>query len=202
MSEKKPEVRVFGKVELRAATADSKVSKIGGYAAVFNSPTDVGDFFTEIIAPGAFTNAIISDDVRALFNHDPNFVLGRKSNRTLSLSEDNRGLMFEASPPDTTWAKDLLASIDRGDISEMSFQFIAKREQWDDTGAMPIRTLLEVELLDVSVVTFPQYEDTSVATRSLTEWRSKQAPGVNATPLIAARMRMRQSLRDRDLLRV
>lgn len=169
-------------VEIRAAAPAVRTGKrLGGYAAVFNSPTDIGGLFREQIAPSAFTKAIGRDDVRALVNHDANYVLGRTVSKTLTLSEDRKGLAFDVTPPDTTWAQDLMESIARGDISQCSFSFIARRERWDESGDAPLRTVLECELLDVSVVTYPAYADTSVALR--------------CTPATLARVRARMACR-------
>lgn len=137
-----------------------------GYAAVFNSPAMIGDFFEERIAPGAFSAAIGRDDVRALINHDDELILGRTKSGTLRLSEDATGLLCEIDPPDTSYANDLIESMRRGDIDQMSFGFRATKEQWDETGPVLKRTILEVELFDVSPVTFPAYESTEIALRS------------------------------------
>ena len=192
----KPELRANGRVELRAAT-DGVPRTIVGYAAVFDSPTDIGGYFIEKIARGAFTGAIARpDDVRCLFNHRDSAVLGRTKSGTLSLFEDEIGLRYEVTPPNATWAHDLVASIERGDVSQSSFQFRAKRQSWDETGDVPVRTLLEVELIDVSPVTFPAYDDTEVGLRSkemLDAFRARQL----ASPATVARARMQAGLHDR-----
>src|SRR3990167_391335 len=180
---------------------DEMPKKMTGYAAVFNSPTDIGGFFREQIAPGAFAKSIGNDDVRALFNHNEMHVLGRSSNKTLALAEDAKGLRFDVEPPDCMCAKDLMMQIKRGDITQCSFQFISKREEWDETGDVPLRTLLEVELIDVSPVTFPAYADTSVGVRSLQEWRTAHVPSNKRAPLIGAKLRMRHAMRERELAR-
>lgn len=137
---------------------------IEGYAAVFNSPTDIGGWFTEVIAPGAFSKAIAENgDIRALFNHDWNNVLGRTKSGTLHLSEDNRGLKFEVDLPNTSVARDLAESLKRGDISQCSFGFIPTVEEWDYSIEPVKRTITEVELFEVSVVSIPAYEDTEVS---------------------------------------
>jgi HK97 family phage prohead protease len=152
-------------LEVRRAAAD-KPGTIAGYAAVFNSPADIGGYFHEQIAPGAFGNAL-AGDVRALFDHDSGEVLGRTTAGTLRLSEDARGLAVEIDLPDTQRGRDLAVSIERGDISGMSFGFNVKRQQWDETIDPPLRTLLELELVEVSVVAFPAYLDTEIALRDL-----------------------------------
>lgn len=162
--------------EIRAAKPEEGKSKIEGHAAVFDSPTDLG-WFIEQIEPGAFRKAIARDDVRALMNHDPNYVLGRNRAGTLSLAEDNVGLAMSIDPPDTQWANDLLVSMERGDISQCSFGFRTIKDAWDETDPnKPIRTLCEVELFDVSVVTFPAYPDTDAQVRSAQQiFESRQA---------------------------
>jgi phage head maturation protease len=87
-----------------------------------------------------------------------------------------------------------MVSMERGDITQMSFGFIARKQQWDETGTMPLRTIQEADLFDVSIVTYPAYPDTSVAVRSLEGWRHEQR---NAAPIIAARLRMDLGLRAR-----
>lgn len=164
-----PERRtITGPVEMRA-DADQP-SRLVGYAALFSTPTEIAGAFREQIAPGAFADAVTRDDVRALFNHDANFVLGRNTAGTLTLSEDSRGLRYEIDPPDTQWARDLMVSVQRGDISQSSFAFEVIEEAWDyptRDAALPTRTILRAKLYDVSPVTYPAYESTTVSARSL-----------------------------------
>jgi HK97 family phage prohead protease len=150
---------------------EGKPAKLRGHAAVFNAVSEDLGGFREQIMPGAFADAIKTDDVRALFNHDPNFVLGRNRSNTLVLSEDARGLAIEIDMPDTQMVRDLvLAPIERGDVSQMSFGFSVKPggQDWakDDEGRV-IRTLKKLRLFDVSPVTFPAYPQTDVAVREL-----------------------------------
>jgi HK97 family phage prohead protease len=162
---KKLELRSF-KPELRTAS-ETEPSKLVGYAATFNNPTSIGGLFTEVIAPGAFTDSIVQDNIVALVNHDQNLVLGRNVSGTLTLREDAKGLYFEIDLPATTTGKDIGVLVQRGDISECSFAFVAQDEAWDyetDT-----RTLNKVKLFDVSVVTDPAYNNTSVSARSAQE---------------------------------
>lgn len=162
---KDTERRAFQLAELRVANTDGK-RKIVGYAAVFNTLSlDLGGF-VERIRPGAFSKTIKTADVRALWNHDPNYVLGRTKSGTLRLAEDDKGLRIEIDPPDTTWANDLITSIERGDVDQMSFGFRAIRDEWKKEGGQTVRELIEVELFDVSPVTFPAYEATQVSVRA------------------------------------
>lgn len=181
------------RLEVRAATAD-KPPVIAGHAAVFNSPADIAGNFREQIQPGAFRDSIGTDDIRALFNHDPNIVLGRNKARTLRLAEDDQGLAIEIDPPDTQWARDLMVSIARGDISQMSFGFCALEETWDyaEDGSAT-RTLKKVQLYDVSPVTYPAYDDTDVAVRSFNEYRSAH-PAPEATDHAGEHDKLRRRL--------
>ncbi len=149
--------------------AENKPGKIEGHAAVFNqlSVPLGGGWFRERINPGAFTKTIQNDDIRALWNHDDNYVLARNKSGTLVLREDDKGLFVSMAPPDTTWAQDLLVSIKRGDVDQMSFGFDVIGEIWVKENGENIRTLTEVKLWDVSPVTFPAYPQTDVAVRSM-----------------------------------
>jgi uncharacterized protein len=201
------ELRFVSAAELRAYAPDGVMGgdedqrDVGGYAAVFNSPTVIAGYFREQVAPGAFLTAITRDDVRALFNHDANYVLGRNRAGTLKLSEDERGLVWRATPPKTSWAADLAVSIERGDISGCSFSFVPTVEEWDFSDDLPMRTIRECELYDVSAVTYPAYDDTSVAMRSAAESlvaTHRQGLAVPMSPAarakIAARKRQLDSL--------
>lgn len=162
--------------ELRVIEEDDQ-PKITGYAAIFDKLSEPMMGFREKIAPGAFKKAIKSSDARALFNHNPDIVLGRQSAGTLKLKEDEKGLLMEVNPPNTQYIKDVvLEPIKRKDIKEQSFQFIVKTDEWTDDRDKDFvtRTIVEVaRLFDVSPVTFPAYPDTSVALRSLEEWRKE-----------------------------
>lgn len=170
----KQEIRVFNS-EIRAEAEESR--KVVGYAAVYNSDSEEMWGFKERIAPGAFDSAL-SDDVRALFNHDPNLLLARTGSGTLTLSADSRGLRYEFEAPDTSAGNDLLVMLKRGDVSQSSFAFTVDEETWTEkAGEMPIRTIVKVKrLYDVSPVTYPAYPDTTVAARNLEQFRATQAP--------------------------
>lgn len=161
-------------------TREDGKRKLVGHAAVFNSPSEDLGGFREQIAPGAFAEAIAGDDVRALFNHDPNFILGRNRSNTLVLKEDSRGLAIEIVLPDTQTVRDLVvAPIERGDVSQMSFGFSVRPngQDWakDDEGRV-IRTLKRLRLFDVSPVVYPAYPATDIAVRSFEAWRQAEAP--------------------------
>jgi HK97 family phage prohead protease len=177
------EIRTFHvdglKVETRSEEDTSEV--IRGYAAVFDSLSQDLGGFREKIAPGAFAETIKNSDVRALWNHDANYVLGRNGAGTLRLFEDKKGLGIEIDPPETTFAKDLMISMRRGDVTQMSFGFYVKDEQWEKIDGENVRTLRKVELFDVSPVTYPAYTNTEVAVRSLESWKKTEDKPVRQT---------------------
>ncbi len=150
--------------EMRVDDA-GKQTKLIGYAALFDSLSEVMWGSREKIQKGAFTESIQKDDVRMLWNHDPNFVLARNRSGTLILREDEKGLYFEAVPPDTQWAKDLMVTIKRGDVSQNSFGFVIQDDGWEGE-KKEIRVLKRVKLYDVSPVTYPAYPDTQVWVRN------------------------------------
>ena len=156
--------------EIKADGKEEKKQRIVGHAAVFDDPAPETYGFIEKIAPGAFTNALKTSDTRALYNHNSDKVLGRKSAETLVLGEDEVGLWYEITPGSRSYEKDLIESLDRGDIKESSFQFVVEVEEWDESGDIPVRTIIKVsELRDVSPVTFPWYPTTESGLRSKEE---------------------------------
>jgi uncharacterized protein len=169
-----PEIerRYIPATEIRAVD-DNGVKHIIGYAAVFNSLSEDLGGFRERIEPGCFARACKEDDVRALKNHNSDYVLARTKSGTLTLSEDSHGLKIDAIPPDAQWARDLMASVERGDVNQMSFGFRTITDRWEMQDGQDVRTLLEVELYDVSPVTFPAYPDTTVALRSKDGWNKE-----------------------------
>ena len=161
----KMEVRAFTS-ELRAEYPEDE-PHIRGHAAVFNTLSPAYGGFRERIYPGAFKKSILEDDIRALFNHDPNLPLGRTKSGTLKLQEDDRGLAYDIKPPDTTIAQDLMQSIKRGDVDQSSFAFSVEKETWEDDDDSQIRTIYQAKLYDVSPVTFPYYPTTDSYVRKV-----------------------------------
>ena len=162
--------RRFFKSELRAE--DSK--PVAGYGSVFNAQSEDLGGFREIIAPGAFDGRL-DDDVRALFNHDPNLILGRTKSGTLKLSVDDEGLRYDVDFPNTTLANDLRTSIQRGDVDQSSFAFTVDEDDFEERDGVIIRTIHKVKrLFDVSPVTYPAYPDASVGVRSLENFLNKR----------------------------
>jgi HK97 family phage prohead protease len=139
--------------------------KISGYAAVFGEWSEDLGGFRERIRRGAFANTLTAD-VRALWQHDPSYVLGRTTNGTLRLQEDEVGLRIEVDPPETNWAQDAMTTMRRGDVDQMSFGFETVEDEWTrGKDGEQMRELVEVNLFDVSPVTFPAYPQTSVQVR-------------------------------------
>ncbi|MDW4550876.1 HK97 family phage prohead protease [Defluviimonas sp. D31] len=180
------EIRLFAQpLELRAAAPDAPVTVVG-YAAVFNQATAIGDMFEEVIAPGAFTEALRrGDDAAFLINHE-GLPLARTSSGTLKLAEDSRGLRIETDldPADPDVAR-ILPKMRRGDLTKMSFAFRATRQEWEDRDPLPRRTILEVELFDVSIVTDPAYAGTEIGLRAMAAALGRAS---RSAATIAARM--------------
>lgn len=184
------EKRTFEIDGLEIRKSDDGKRTIKGHAAIFNTVAD-GGWFREQVAPGAFRDSIGVDDVRALWNHDANYVLGRNKAGTLRLAEDERGLAIEIDPPDTQMANDLITLIERGDVSQMSFGFQTIKDSWETKeDDKDIRTLEKVKLWDVSPVTFPFYKDTDVAVRSHEQWKKQEAQDIR--PAYRNRLRKKQ----------
>lgn len=144
---------------------------IEGYAAVFYNPADMDntqfrlwDQTYERVMPGAFDEALKRpDDVRCLFNHNADFVLGRNVSKTLTLSVDAVGLKFACRLPDDEQGRSVAGKIDRGDITGCSFSFLAESVTWREEGDVTFRELTGVRLFDVGPVTFPAYSGTDVS---------------------------------------
>ncbi len=188
----KIETRTFSGVQVRAAA--DKAFALEGVAASYDMPSKpiphdpsnsrMGTFI-EYLKPGCFSRSLRSSaDVKCLFNHGVNLVLGRLKNKTLTLTDTPTGLAFRCQlNPKMQAHQDLYASVQRGDISECSFAFKATGQQWNADYRK--RTITDADLFDVSVVTDPAYGDgaTSVAARQLRsaqyvatqDWRRRHA---------------------------
>jgi HK97 family phage prohead protease len=181
-------------LELRAATEGSVRTGVG-YAALFDTWTDIGGMWRERIAPGAFTASLQERDVLALHSHDSGRVVGRLGAGTLILREDAKGLAFENPLPDTNDGRDLIVQLDRGDIAGMSIGFVSVRSEWDETKDVTERTILEAMLFEITYTAYPAYRDTEVALRSLErirdERRDHNRAGAGAR-LAARRIRQEQ----------
>ncbi len=143
-----------------------------GYASVFNTLSlDLGGFF-EIVKPGAFLDSINNgDDIRALINHNRDRIIGRTKAGTLQLKEDSKGLLTEIYPPDTTDGRDVMANLRAGNWDQMSFAFsvLPDGQIWRlDENDRLIREITKAKLHDVSVVTYPAYNESTVGLRAAT----------------------------------
>lgn len=149
--------------------AEGATPVITGYAAVFNEPSNEMPWIEEI-DPHAFDAVLKQNpDVRALWNHNADHVLGRTTAGTLELRLDSKGLAYTVQPPETTVARDLMISMRRKDVTQSSFSFICSRDQWKNNpdGTVTRRILEFSELLDVSPVTFPAFDAATSGVRSL-----------------------------------
>lgn len=146
-----------GEVEVRSV---GQKAYIEGYAAVFNSRSKNLGGFVEVVERPAFNKTVKEADVRALWNHDPSLLLGRTRAGTLKLSLDTSGLYYRTEAPNTSYARDLVELLSRGDVTQSSFSFFKIHDEWDLTeDEYPQRHLTEVGLVDVSPVTYPAYEE-------------------------------------------
>jgi HK97 family phage prohead protease len=170
---------ITGSVHARAV-GDGMPKEIGGIAAVVNSVTDLG-YFEEVITPGAFDNALSREyDIRCLFNHESELILGRTKANTCNVFVNADGNL------EYTWIPDyenpthmsVVRSIMRGDITQSSFAFTIKEQSWSDStkyGTMGKRTITQIdELFDVSPVTYPAYADTEADARSIVKMRDEE----------------------------
>ena len=185
------EIRAGQPVEVRA---EGETIKVSGYAAVFNERANIGGMFEEMIAPGAFRAAIGRDDVVFLINH-AGLPLARTRSGTLKLTEDERGLFMESElDPEDPDVRAIVPKMKRGDLDKMSFAFYPAVQEWDESGDLPLRTIREASLSDVSIVNNPAYSGTDIGLRSLQEHRAAQQETARTGETYAARMRMKLSL--------
>lgn len=155
--------------EIREERKNGKATLVG-HAAVFNSLSEDFGGWRERIAPGAF-DGVLGDDVYALFNHDPNFIVAATADGTLRLSQDNTGLLAEMEPMDTQLIRDLVVTpIRQGKVRKMSFAFDIPvgGDEWTLEEGTDIRVIKRVgRLYDVSPVTYPAYPGTDISARTL-----------------------------------
>lgn len=171
LPESRPEVR----------KVDGEPTKIVGYAVRWDQLSHpIFGMFQERFKRGAFTASLINPDVYASWQHDSREVLGRTPN-TLALIEDDIGLRYEITPP--SWAEKHIETIERGDVRGSSFIFRSVVEEWDETNSdMPIRSIIEAELFEVSPVTTPAYPQSSVGIRSAEDiFNSRPQPNAHTT---------------------
>lgn len=183
----------MSKVETRINAVDFELREtdtggmaFSGYAAVFDSPSEPLPF-TERVAPGAFGRSLRTrNDVKLLWNHDAGEVLGSTRAKTMTLTEDGKGLKVDAELPQTTRGRDVAELLKRGDVDSMSFGFTTLKDAWDSEGNQ--RTLQAVRLHEVSIVAFPAYKATAGTTsvRSLVRlaYRAEVDPQLLAEALL------------------
>ena len=176
----KQERRTFTGTVIARAEGEGMSKVIGGIAAVINSVTDLG-YFEEVIEQGAFDNALSKEyDIRCLFNHEAELILGRTTAGTCSVFVNGDGNL------EYTWIPDyenpthmsVVRSIMRGDITQSSFAFTIKEQSWSESekyGSMGKRSIRTIEdLYDVSPVTYPAYADTEADARSVVALRDQE----------------------------
>lgn len=165
--------------ELKAAVEGRTVE---GYASVFNSMSEDLGGFREIILPGAFSN-VLDNDVRALYNHDSNYLLARTTSGTLELKEDDKGLYYRFEMPKTSYGNDMLELFRRGDLSQSSFGFTVKKDSWRMEEGQHVRYIERVgSLFDVSPVVYPAYASASSGLRSAEPKGEGEAQEARETP--------------------
>ena len=171
----KNQVRSIGKLNTRADNNETDEMKIEGYFVVFNTETEIWDGLFEEISDKAFENIDLTD-IRALADHDTAKVLGRTKSQTLKLSVDEKGLFGEITiNKNDTEAVNLYERVKRGDIDQCSFGFSILNETMEQRADGTTKwTITEIELFEISVVTFPAYADTSVEARSAQIEQMKQ----------------------------
>lgn len=160
----------FELTDIETRADDAGKTTIAGYAARFESLSVSFGWFKEKIRAGAFAESLKKNNVRALWNHNMDMVLGSTKAGTLRLKEDDKGLRFELDLPDTQTGKDAAISIKRGDVDGVSFGFRVLKQEWDEKDPKNVvRTLVEVDLREISPTAFPAYPSTSVKVRSVEE---------------------------------
>ena len=169
---------------------DEGAQHIVGHGAVFDQETELWPGYREVIRRGAFTKTLADGaDVRGLFNHDPNFLLGRTRSGTLRLEQSEHGLRYEIDPPETQTIRDLVIEpMRRGDLTGSSFAFrvVKERETHDSDQDTWLREILEAKLVDVSPVTFPAYEGSDAGLRAQVQLRSAAALGKATADVVRA----------------
>ena len=177
------EVRRIHVDKLEVRTIEGTENRVvGGYVNKFNQQSSLmrdrwGDEFVEVISESAFNKTLEKKTKKALWNHNTDFVLGSVSAGTLNLFVDGIGLRCEITLPNTTWGNDAYESIQRGDVDGMSFGFRCVEDMWSKTQyedrEIYKRTILEVELFEVSPCVFPAYPDSQINCRSLESFKEE-----------------------------
>ena len=151
--------------EIRAAIVTVNKKKFTGLPVVYNSRSENLGGFVEVISPGAFSEQLANNpDVRALVEHDQKLILGRTKSGTLKITDSPEGLKVDIDPPETQSARDLMVSVERGDISGMSFGFSVPQDGdvWDFDQVPALRTVNKAILHEVTITSLPAYQATNV----------------------------------------
>jgi uncharacterized protein len=196
-----PEVRTFAlaDAEVRVETTEAGKPIMRGIALRYGSLSvplrdSKNREFREKFAPGAFSRALATGaDVRALINHDKNLILGRNVSGTLRLFDEPDALRFEIDPPDTELSRHYIEAVRRGDLSGMSFRFYKIADRWEGAGGVTIREVISADLDDISIVAYPAYPDTEVATRSLDEYHRSQSRWDQRRASVMVRLRLAEA---------
>ncbi|WP_413693949.1 HK97 family phage prohead protease [Psychromonas sp. KJ10-2] len=147
---------------------NSDTGKLKGSAVVYGSQSQDLGGFVEVIEQGAFSQHLITQpDIRALYEHDGKELLGRTTSGTLLVNEDSQGVHVEIQPPSTRAGEDCKELVKRGDITGMSFGFVALEDRWDHNTTPSTRYVTRAELCEVTITALPAYKASSVTLRSL-----------------------------------
>lgn len=160
---------LFEAAGLEIRKAPDGTSMLLGHAVLWEKKSlPIYGSFREQVRKGAFTKSLQENNIRALWNHNSDFVLGSTKAKTLRVLEDAKGLYFEIDLPDTSIAKDASITVSRGDVDGMSFGFNTRKQEWDETDPKNIvRTLIDVDLREISPTPFPAYPQSKVGIRSV-----------------------------------
>jgi len=184
----------FQEVRALADEGGEELTRIQGYAVVFDQ-----EAYGEVIRPGAFTKTLQeTPEIRAYWNHNSDMVLGRRSNGTLVLRQDERGLWAEITPNRaTSWGRDALASVARGDVKGMSFGFRITKSKQENSGA--VFEILEVALREISPTPDPWYDQTSAEAREWAEETDEDPGPVTQSADVEADRARRERARAREI---
>lgn len=178
------------KFNITRAEEDREDFIVEGYFALYENETELFEGVYEIITKGAFDNTL-NNDIRALWNHNTQYVLGRNKSGSLELKTDDKGLFGIIRLPNTQYARDLHELVQRGDVDQCSFGFNILDEELEELASGGYRwRLKEVDLHEISVVTFPAYENTSV------QARAKQIKEIESRKLETKRSALQKRLED------
>jgi len=170
---KRPLEHRLADIELRE---DEASGVLHGRAVVYDSITDIGGMFREVIRPGSMAKTLReSKDIKALWQHDSMYPMGSTRAGTLELKDTETGLEFSLDPPKKSPYDGFVENIQRGDVSQMSFGFrVVKENRVVEEGQLDLREITELQLIEISPVTWPAYEDTEIQARAadvVARWR-------------------------------